>query len=91
MHIRQHVMLLQSPSDGNWVSVCLQPDSSKDSTELFRLLYSHASHHFQQQAYAPASKFFSAAYMYAEEGAKARTARVLSMCNIGIPDLPRSV
>ena len=69
--------------------VWLQPSSSKEKTQLFSLLYSHASNHFQQKVYLPASKFFSAAYMYADEGAKARTARVLSVCNIGQQDLPK--
>ena len=43
----------------------------------------------QRKAYSPASKFFSAAYMYADDNVKARTARVLSVCNIGQQDLPK--
>ncbi len=57
--------------------------------ELFSLLYSHATNHFQQRKYEPASRFFSAAYMYSDEGNKAKTARVMAVCNIALKALDR--
>jgi hypothetical protein len=70
-------------------SGALQEEESTRKQQLFNLVYSHATNHFQQRIYGSASHFFSAAYMYSEEGNKAKTARVLAVCNLGMKALDR--
>ena len=53
------------------------------------LLYNYATNHFQQRSYSPASRFFQAAHLYAQEGKKAKTARVMAVCNIATGSLDR--
>ncbi|DBA83480.1 TPA: hypothetical protein ACH3X2_006411 [Trebouxia sp. C0005] len=73
------------------VELLTKEEQSTRKQQLFNLLYSHATNHFQQRVYDSASRFFSAAYMYSEEGNKAKTARVLAVCNLGIKALDRAL
>ena len=57
--------------------------------DLFTLLYSHATNLFQQRTYSSASQFFHAAHLYAEEGNKAKTARIMAVCSIATKSLDR--
>ncbi len=70
-------------------SAALQEEQSTCKQQLFNLVYTHATNHFQQRNYDSASRFFSAAHMYSEEGNKAKTARVLAVCNLGMKALDR--
>ena len=67
----------------------MQEGVSALQQQLFNLLYSYAADHFQQRKFDLANRFFSAAYMYAEQGNKAKTARIMAVCNIGMKTLDR--
>lgn len=67
----------------------MQEGASALQQQLFNLLYSYAADHFQQRKFDAANRFFSAAYMYAEQDNKAKTARIMAVCNIGMKALDR--
>ena len=69
--------------------MALQEANASFKQQLFTLLHSHASNHFQERAYEPASRFFSAAYMYSEVDSKAKIARIMAVCNLALKALDR--
>ncbi|KAL0045991.1 hypothetical protein WJX82_010670 [Trebouxia sp. C0006] len=73
------------------VEMLTKEEQSTCKQQLFNLVYTHATNHFQQRNYDSASRFFSAAHMYSEEGNKAKTARVLAVCNLGMKALDRAL
>lgn len=66
-----------------------QEEEAPLKEQLFTLLYNHATVHFQQRTYGLAGRFFQAAHLYAKEGNKAKTARVMAVCNIATRSLNR--
>ena len=71
------------------VNMSVQETNLPFKQQLFTLLHSHASNHFQARAYESANKFFSAAYMYSEVASKAKIARVMAVCNLALKALDR--